>query len=73
MVKHYAQQISYLKSQGNQQEKGWLPVLIQFQAEEQHHLEDAESRLKQAGILAKLWCCFVGLGSAIAVMVARRV
>ena len=69
VVKHYAKQISYLQSQGNRQEKDLLPILVQFQAEEQNHRKDAESRLKHAGFLAKLWCSLGALGSALAVTV----
>jgi ubiquinone biosynthesis monooxygenase Coq7 len=73
VVKHYGQQISYLQLQGNAKERDLIPVLLKFQTEEQHHREDAKSRLSHANSLAKLWCSFVGLGSALAVTVAKRV
>ena len=73
VLKHYAQQISYLQSQGNTLEKNLLPILVKFKTEEQHHLEDANSRLREAGPFAKLWCAFIGFGSKLAVIVAKRV
>lgn len=73
VVKHYAQQINYLQTQGSQQEQALLPILEQLQAEEQHHRDDAEGRLMPNGPLAKLWCAVVGCGSALAVTIAKRV
>ncbi|MFT6387895.1 MAG: ubiquinone biosynthesis monooxygenase Coq7 [Cellvibrionaceae bacterium] len=73
VVKHYAKQISYLHSQGSSLEKSLIPILVKFQSEEQYHCADAESRLGHAGSVAKLWCSLVGLGSSLAVTVAKRV
>jgi ubiquinone biosynthesis monooxygenase Coq7 len=69
---HYQQQIDHLRQHGGPE--GLLPLLLQCQADEQHHRDEA------AGLtgphkpwLLRLWCAVVGSGSAAAVVLARRI
>ena len=69
---HYQQQIDHLQAHGGPE--GLLPLLLQCQADECHHRDEAAA-LAGAGrpALLRLWCATVGAGSAAAVVLARRV
>lgn len=73
---HYQQQIDYLHANGGPE--GLLALLLQCQADEQHHRDEAAA-LAAVPTAAnrpwalRLWCALVGSGSAAAVVLARRV
>lgn len=69
---HYQQQIDQLETHG---EYGSLrQTLLDCQADEVSHRNEATHlALPQRGLLLRLWCTVVGLGSAAAVVAARRV
>ncbi|MFM7274258.1 MAG: demethoxyubiquinone hydroxylase family protein, partial [Gammaproteobacteria bacterium] len=68
---HYQQQIEHLQSHDGPE--GLLPLLLDCQAEEREHRNEA-SRLAGEALSPALraWCAVVGAGSAAAVTVARR-
>ena len=69
---HYQQQIDHLKEFGGPE--GLLPLLLQCQADEQHHRDEAAALVGgQSHWLLRAWCWTVGCGSAAAVVLARRV
>jgi len=69
---HYQQQIDHLKETQEHQEL--LNLLIQCQADEIHHKNEAQSLVNGSGsMLLRLWCWLVGHGSAAAVSLARRI
>ena len=69
---HYQQQIVRLMPEG---ECGPLrQVLVDCQADEVSHRDEATSlALAKRKVILRLWCAVVGLGSAAAVVVAKRV
>jgi len=69
---HYQQQIVRLTPEG---EFGALrQALVDSQADEVSHRDEAASlALPQRNLMLRLWCAVVGLGSAAAVAVAKRV
>jgi len=69
---HYQQQIDHLHQHGGPE--GLLPLLLQCQADECHHRDEARA-LVGPGLpwLLRAWCALVGWGSAAAVVLARRV
>jgi ubiquinone biosynthesis monooxygenase Coq7 len=70
--RHYQQQIDHLKEFGGPD--GLLPLLIQCQADEQHHRdESAALSVNKLSLLMRAWCQLVGFGSVAAVVLARRV
>jgi ubiquinone biosynthesis monooxygenase Coq7 len=70
VVRHYQQQIDRLEQAGSHPEVA--VALDQFMRDEDHHREDAHSRLEQPpGPLARSWQAVVGWGSAAAVVAAR--
>lgn len=68
---HYQQQVDYLQQYGGP--AGLLPLLLRCQADECHHRDEAAAL---AGVtpsrLLRIWCAMVGIGSAGAVALARR-
>ncbi len=69
---HYQQQIDHLQIHGGPE--GLLPLLLRCQSDEQHHRDEA------AGLAGantswplRVWCRVVSIGSAAAVVLARRV
>jgi ubiquinone biosynthesis monooxygenase Coq7 len=69
---HYQQQIDHLQCHGGPE--GLLPLLLRCQSDEQHHRDEA------AGLAGantpwplRAWCRVVSVGSAAAVVLARRV
>jgi ubiquinone biosynthesis monooxygenase Coq7 len=69
---HYQQQIDQLEAQG---EYGVLrQTLLDCQADEVSHRDEATQLASpQRSALLRLWCAVVGIGSAVAVVAARRV
>ncbi len=69
---HYQQQVDHLQQHGGPE--GLLPLLLQCQADECHHRDEARA-LAGPGLpwLLRAWCALVGTGSAAAVVLARRV
>lgn len=69
---HYQQQIDHLHEFGGPE--GLLPLLIQCQADEQHHRDESAALAgKSLGVFTSAWCWTVGQGSAAAVVLARRI
>lgn len=70
--RHYQQQIDHLQAHGGPE--GLLPLLVNCQADECHHRDEAAAL---AGAprpwTLRLWCAVVGAGSAGAVVLARRI
>ena len=69
---HYQQQIDHLQRHGGPE--GLLPLLLRCQSDEQHHRDEAAA-LAGANTPWPLraWCRVVSIGSAAAVVLARRV
>ena len=69
--KHYQHQVDYLVNLGGPE--GLLPVLLRYQADEQHHRDQAAAL---GGDLPNqfihTWCWVVSFGSKVAVALARR-
>jgi demethoxyubiquinone hydroxylase (CLK1/Coq7/Cat5 family) len=69
---HYQQQIEHLYRRGGPD--GLLPVLLRCQADERHHRDEAAALAgTPVPIALRAWCAVVGTGSAVAVVVARRI
>lgn len=69
--RHYQQQIDHLQRQGGP--AGLEELLLRCQADERHHREEAATLAgHEPSWLLRAWCAVVGLGSAAAVVVARR-
>ncbi len=69
---HYQQQIDHLRLRGGPD--GLLPLLLRCQADEQHHRDEAAALAAvKPGWAMRLWCALVGHGSAVAVVLARRI
>jgi 3-demethoxyubiquinol 3-hydroxylase len=68
---HYQQQIDHLRLHGGPE--GLLPLLLQCQADECHHRDEATALTGSRPWLLRLWCGLVGSGSAAAVVLARRI
>lgn len=70
--RHYQQQIEHLEQYGGPE--GLLPLLVQCQADERAHRDQASALACAPQPWAlRLWCRLVGIGSAAAVVVARRI
>jgi len=68
---HYQQQIDHL--QGHPGPEGLLPLLVQCQADERHHRDEAAALAgPRTPWVLRAWCAVVGAGSAGAVVLARR-
>ncbi len=69
--RHYQQQIDHLREHGGP--TSLLDLLLQCQADEQHHRDEAAALAGQpVPWILRVWCAMVGAGSAAAVVVARR-
>ncbi len=70
---HYQEQIDYMQSFGGPTEL--LSLLQLCQADEQHHRDEAKDFIQSTGqgIFLAFWCKVVGIGSKIAVSLARRI
>jgi ubiquinone biosynthesis monooxygenase Coq7 len=72
---HYQQQIDRMQREGGPPEL--LALLQRCQADEREHRDEAMAAGQQTGTepgaLLRGWCALVGSGSAVAVMLARRV
>ncbi len=69
--RHYQQQIDHLRAHAGPD--GLLPLLLQCQADERAHRDEAASlQDRPAPWPLRAWCALVGAGSAAAVTVARR-
>ncbi len=69
--RHYQQQIDHIRAHGGPD--GLLPLLIQCQADECHHRDEAAALAGAPSWPLRLWCRVVGSGSAAAVVLARRI
>lgn len=69
---HYQQQIDHLNRHGGP--AGLLPLLERCQADECQHRDEAAALAGPAsGWTLRAWCALIGTGSAVAVMLARRI
>ena len=69
---HYQQQIDHIKQHGAPD--GLLPLLLECQADELAHRDEAAALAGGPTSAAlRIWCALVGTGSAVAVTLARRV
>lgn len=68
---HYQQQIDHL--QVYTEHKSVVSVLSQCQADEQHHRDDAGSRISSVNPVLTAWCGMIGLGSKAAVAICRKI
>ncbi|WP_409750080.1 demethoxyubiquinone hydroxylase family protein [Limnohabitans sp.] len=69
---HYQQQIDHLQACGGPE--GLLPLLVQCQADEQHHRDESAALAgERLGVFLRAWCWTVGWGSSAAVVLARRI
>lgn len=69
---HYQQQIDHLERHGGPEEL--LPLLVRCQSDERHHRDEAAALVgERTSWLLRGWCALVGMGSAAAVVLARRV
>ncbi len=70
--RHYQQQIDHLREHGGP--PGLLDLLLQCQADEQHHRDEAAGlAAPRTSWVLRAWCAVLGAGSAAAVVVARRI
>jgi len=68
---HYQQQIDHLKNFGGPE--GLLPLLLECQADEQHHRDEASAFAgDRSSLPLRTWCQIVGWGSSAGVLLARR-
>lgn len=68
---HYQQQIDYLQKNGGHDEL--LRLLMRCQADEIDHKNEARLKASESiPMVLKIWCSLVGVGSAGAVVLARR-
>ena len=69
---HYQQQIDHLQCHGGPE--GLLPLLLRCQSDEQHHRDEAAALAgANTSWPLRAWCRVVSIGSAAAVVLARRV
>ncbi len=70
---HYQEQIDHMQSFGGPTEL--LSLLQRCQADEQHHRDEAKDLIQSAspGLVLAAWCKIVGIGSKLAVSLARRI
>lgn len=68
---HYQQQIDHIHQFGGPE--GLLPLLVRCQADELHHRDEAAALAgERLPMWLRAWCAVVGMGSAFAVVLARR-
>ena len=69
---HYQQQIEHINSLGGPTEL--LSLLMKCQADEQDHRKESLAlAVEKSSFLIRAWCWLVSWGSAVAVMLARRI
>jgi len=68
---HYQQQIDQLSFYP--QHNNITDVLIKCQADEQHHRDDAGSRISSVNPMLTAWCGMIGIGSKVAVAICRKI
>jgi 3-demethoxyubiquinol 3-hydroxylase len=69
---HYQQQIDHLRQHGGPD--GLLALLQRCQAEERHHRDESATQTgTRLPLLLRAWCALVGVGSAAAVVLTRRI
>lgn len=69
---HYQEQINHLKIYSGYEQL--LDLLVRCQADEINHKNEARSKASPSLPLAlRAWCTMVGSGSAVAVLLARRI
>jgi len=68
---HYQQQIDELSF--HPKHNNLTSVLIKCQADEQHHRDDAGSRIGSVNPVLAAWCGMIGVGSKIAVAICRKI
>lgn len=71
VVEHYQKQLDYLEQEGNPAERTLIDFLIEFQADEAHHREDAITRIKEGTKATGIWIWLVENGSRWAANAAR--
>ncbi|WP_108508637.1 demethoxyubiquinone hydroxylase family protein [Polynucleobacter acidiphobus] len=71
--RHYQEQIDHMQSVGGPKEL--LSLLQRCQADEQHHRDEAKDLIQSnpPGLVLAAWCMVVGIGSKLAVSLARRI
>lgn len=68
---HYQQQIDQLAP--HTEHNNLVNTLSKFQADEQHHRDDAGNRVQSANPVLTAWCGMIGLGSKAAVAICRKI
>jgi len=68
---HYQQQIDELSF--HPKHNNLTSVLIKCQADEQHHRDDAGSRISSVNPMLTAWCGMIGIGSKVAVAICRKI
>jgi len=69
--RHYQQQIDHLHQHPGPD--GLLDLLVRCQSDERHHRDEAQALAgREVPLLLRVWCALVGVGSAAAVVLARR-
>lgn len=70
---HYQEQINHIQSFGGPTEL--LSLLQRCQADEQHHRDEAKDLIQSdpPGLVLAAWCKVVGIGSKLAVSLARKI
>ena len=70
---HYQHQVDHIEKFGGPE--GLLSVIVKCQADECHHRDEAQELAGAAALPwpLRLWCAGVGIGSAVAVILARRI
>ncbi len=73
MDQHYQEQIDHIQSFGGPTEL--LSLLQRCQADEQHHRDEAKDLIQSdpPGLVLAAWCKVVGIGSKLAVSLARKI
>ncbi len=69
--RHYQQQLDRLH--GRPEAAPLRALLAECQADEVHHRDEAQAAAPAPGALLRAWCAVVGSGSAMAVVLARRI
>lgn len=68
---HYQQQIDQLSE--HVELNKITDVLMRCQADEQHHRDDAASRIGSVNPVLTAWCGMIGIGSQVAVAICRKI
>lgn len=68
---HYQQQIDQLEPHA--EHKNLVDTIKKCQADEQHHRDDAASRIGSVNPVLTAWCGMIGIGSQVAVAICRKI